>query len=257
MASGRSIPRIDPLAARPFEYWRGEEGVLLLHGFAGTPPEVHQLGLFLAQSGYSTIGPLLAGHGTTPSDMRQTRWRDWLDSAESALDRLRGHASRLFVGGQSMGALLALQLAARHPEIRGAIAFAAPLRLRDWRIPLIPLLHRVFPYYQDRGESDLGDPTRVSRLHSYGQRPTVCIYSLHQLGRAVARMLPQVRCAALVMHGRHDRVAAPADSQYLYDHLGSTDKRLVWMERSGHAITVDWEDDLVEATVLQWLSERS
>ncbi len=257
MASSVSTARIDPSAAQPFEYWRGEEGVLLLHGFAGTPPEVHHLGLFLAQSGYSTVGPLLAGHGTTPQDMRRTRWRDWLASAETALLRLRTRASRLYVGGQSMGALLALLLATRHPEVEGVMALGTPLRLRDWRIHLIPLLHRVVPYYEDRREGDLGDPTRLSRLHSHRQRPTICIYSLVQLGRLVARRLPQVRCPTLIMHGRRDRVASPADSQYIHDHLGAAEKRLVWMERSGHAISVDWEDDLVEATVLQWLRERS
>ncbi len=258
MASAGSIWNVatDPGALGPFEYWRGEEGVLLLHGFAGTPPEVHDLGLFLAQAGYSTVGPLLSGHGTSPEEMARTRWRDWLASADQALARLRTRAPRVFVGGQSMGGLLALTLATQHPGIRGVIAFAAPLKLRDWRLPLLPVFHHLFPYYEDNAPPDLGDPSRVSRLHSYRRRPTVCIQSLVQLGRAVRRLLPQVRCPALIVHGRRDRVSHPANAQYIYEHVGSADKRLVWMERSGHTLTVDWESDVVQATVLQWLVEH-
>jgi carboxylesterase len=247
---------MDPSLTQAFELPRGDQGVLLLHGFAGTPPEVRELGLFLAQAGYTAHGPLLTGHGTTPEEMAHTRWRDWAQSAQSALDRLRTRTRTVHVGGQSMGGLLALYLAARNPDVRGVFAFAAPLRFADWRVPLLPVLQHVVRFYEDRGEPDLGDPTRVARLHSHRRRPTACINSLAELGRVVRRLLPEVRCPALIMHGRRDRVSPPSNSQYIYDHIGSSAKRLAWMERSGHAISVDWESDVVNATTLQWLVEH-
>jgi esterase/lipase len=36
--------------------------------------------------------------------------------------------------------------------------------------------------------------------------------------------------------------------------ISSTDKQLRWFERSGHAITVDLEHDVLFATVLDWLN---
>ncbi len=259
MASAGSIWTVetDPAAIEPFEFWRGPRGVLLLHGFAGTPPEVLDLGRAVAAVGYSALGPILAGHGSTPQEMAGTRWGDWVGSAQAALERLRSRAPRVYVGGQSMGALIALYLAAHDPAVQGVIACATPLYLSDWRVHLLPVARYAVRYYEDRRAPDLGDPTRVSRLHSYRHRPTVCIQSLVALGRLVRGLLPRIRCPVLILHGRNDRLANPRNARYVYDHIGSADRRLVVLERSGHAVTVDWESDRVEATVVRWLSEHA
>jgi len=259
MTSAGSIWTVatDPVAIAPFEFWRGPRGVLLLHGFAGTPPEVLDLGRAVAAAGYSALGPVLAGHGSTPEEMARTRWPDWVGSAQAAFDRLAGRVPRVYVGGQSMGALIALYLAAHNPAIQGVIACATPLSLSDWRVHLLPLGRYAMRYYEDRRPSDLGDPTRVDRLHSYRRRPTVCIQSLVALGRRVRTLLPQIRCPALVLHGRNDRLANPRNAQYVYDRIGSPDRRLVIFERSGHTVTVDWESDLLEATVVRWLADHA
>jgi len=74
------------------------------------------MGQFLAAAGYDVMGPLLAGHGLTPEAMAATRWPDWVRSAENALAELWRDCADVFVGGQSLGATLALHLAATHPE---------------------------------------------------------------------------------------------------------------------------------------------
>ena len=230
---------------------------MLLHGFAGTPPEMRGLGEFLAARGYDVIGPLLAGQGLTPEAMAQTRWRDWVRSAEEAYESLRRDCRDVFVCGQSLGGTLALHLAASHPEVRGVITLGAavsPAFFPDWRLRVIRGLKYVVRWHVPAGDSDLGDPAAVRLLHSYARRPTVCIESFLQLLGVVNRELPRIKAPALIMHGRHDRTVPIANAPLIMERIGSSDKQLIWWERSGHAITVDLEHDALYAAVLGWLN---
>jgi len=246
-----------PEQLQPFRIRGGARGCLLIHGFAGTPPEMRGLGQFLAAGGYDVMGPLLAGHGLTPEAMALTRWPDWVRSAEAALAVLRRDCDHVFVGGQSLGGTLALHLAATHPEVRGVFtmgAMSSPAFFRDWRIRAIRGLKYVVRWHSPGEDNDLGDPDALRLLHSYARRPTVCIESLMRLLRVVQGELSRVTVPALITHGRRDRTVDPANAPFILEHLGSIDKRLVWFERSGHAITVDLEHDALHGTVLDWLS---
>src|SRR2546423_5655955 len=212
----------EPEQLRPFRIHGGVRGCLLIHGFAGTPPEMRGLGQFLAAGGYDVMGPLLAGHGLTPEAMASTRWPDWVRSAETALNELRRDCAEVFVGGQSLGATLALHLAATHPEVSGVITMAAmgsPAYFRDWRIRVIRGLKYVVRWHVPGTDSDLGDPDAVRRLHSYARRPTVCIESLMQLLRVVERELPRVKAPALIMHGRRGRTVDVSHAPLILDLL--------------------------------------
>lgn len=247
----------EPEQLQPFRIRGGTRGCLLIHGFAGTPPEMRGLGEFLAARGYDVMGPLLAGHGLTPEAMASTRWPDWARSAEAAYDALRRDCHDVFVAGQSLGGSLALHLAATRPEVKGVItmgAMASPIFFRDWRIKVIHGLKYVVRWHIPPDDSDLGDPTAVRLLHSYARRPTVCIESLMQLLRVLDRELPRVTVPALITHGRRDRTVDVANAPHIMARLGAADKQLVWFERSGHAVTVDLEHDALYATVLNWLN---
>ena len=247
----------EPEQLQPFRIRGGVRGCLLIHGFAGTPPEMRGLGEFLGAGGYDVMGPLLAGHGLTPEAMALTRWPDWVRSAEEALAGLRRDCSGVFVCGQSLGGTLALHLAATHPEVRGVItmgAMGSPAYFRDWRIKILRGLKYVRPWHVPSDEVDLGDPAAVRLLHSYARRPTVCIESLMHLLRVLDRELPQVRVPALILHGRGDRTVDVGNAPHILERIGSADKQLVWFERSGHAITVDLEHDLLFTSVLNWLN---
>jgi carboxylesterase len=243
---------------KPFRLRGGTRGCLLIHGFAGTPPEMRNLGEFLAGRGYDVMGPLLAGHGETPEAMARTRWQDWAASAEAAYQQLRRDCKEVFVCGQSLGGTLALHLAARH-DVRGVISIGAmgsPAYFRDWRLRLLWAFKYVVRWHVPSNDCDLGDPSALRLLHSYARRPTVCIESLMQLLAVVNRELPEVTAPALVIHGRNDRTVDTANAQHILDRLGSTDKQLLWFEKSGHAVTVDLEHGALASAVLAWLDSH-
>src|SRR5437870_5438651 len=105
-------------------------GCLLIHGFTATPDEMRPLGEALAARGFPVRAVRLAGHGTRVADLAATRWAEWFASVAEGADRLRRDVPALAVAGMSLGALLALHLAATRPsEVSALVLCGTPLEL--------------------------------------------------------------------------------------------------------------------------------
>src|SRR5512135_159715 len=135
--SGKRLPcgRVESVSTKdsqPFSLGQGTRGVLVVHGFAGSPFAMRLLGEALAARGFAVDGVKLAGHAGTTRELARTTWRDWYQSAAEALDRLRDRVGgkRVAVVGLSMGGLLALELARLRGDALAAICvMSAPLWL--------------------------------------------------------------------------------------------------------------------------------
>jgi carboxylesterase len=230
-------PHLDPI---PFVLPGGPVGVLLIHGFTGSPPEMRRVGDYLHQRGLTVSGPLLPGHGTTVEDLNQTRWTEWTRHVEGAMAELQARCETVFVGGLSMGAVLTLYLAAHHPDVPGVVAYAPATLVSDWRMSLVPVLKYV-KRRAPKGESDMHDADAKSHIWSYEDWPMVAVHELQKLTREVKRLLPQMAPPLLVVCSSGDETVHPDSAQYTYDHAGSTDKELVTLHGCGHVLTVDCE----------------
>lgn len=269
MAIDASPPGLE--SAQPFSLGSGSTGVLLIHGFMGTPGELQPLGAYLAERGYSVHAPLLARHGQTPAAMAGGRWTEWYASTEQAWRDLIERCDRVFVIGFSMGGLLALHLAAQQ-RIDGVIGLAAALQLQGgWPLKTLGVARYAVPWFyplryanfndpliradiqQKAGQIDLNDPAVVDQIRKSVRIPTGAIYELVRLGARVRRELPSITTPALILQGRRDETVMPISAQQIHDLLGSKDKRLVWFERSGHQLPNDVEHRQVWQTAAAWL----
>lgn len=233
-------PHLDP---SPFFLKGGPVGVLLIHGFTGSPPEMRLIGDYLHERGLTVYAPLLPGHGTTVEEMNRCRWTDWAQHVERALADLRAQCQHVFVGGLSMGSLLTLYLAARHPDLPGAVLYSPATIVADRLIYLTPLLKYFIPKRPKSPEKDLADPQADLRLWSYEENPVRAAHELLKLIYHVRRRLPRVTCPLLIFYGTRDKAIHPRSAYYTYERAGSTDKELVVLHNSGHCLTVDaeWE----------------
>jgi carboxylesterase len=243
-------PHLDP---SPFFLEGGPLGVLLIHGFTGSPPEMRLVGDYLHRRGFTVSGPLLPGHGTTVEDMNRCLWADWTGHAERALTSLQDRCEMVFVGGLSMGSLLTLYLAAHHPELPGVITYSPAAWPANRLIYLTPILKHLIRKKPKSDDSDLTDPEADLRLWSYEENPAFAAHELLKLIRQVRRLLPQVRCPLLVIQGTFDQAIHPTSARRTYERAGSTDKGLVTLHNSGHCVTVDSEWEFVAEKTYQFI----
>jgi carboxylesterase len=223
-------------------FWQGGPvGVVLIHGYTATTAEVRLLGRFLHERGYTVSGPLLPGHSTTPEEMNRCRWQDWTGAVEQAYRQITARCERVFVGGESMGGLLALYAASEHPELAGVLAYAPALRAPPGRILLARLLAPCVPMtYKQRNPVDA---VADERWKGYEANPVRAVVQLGNLQQKVRRRLPGIRQPLLIVQGRLDTAIDPHSAERVYREAGSPVKELHWMEHSTHCVILDreWE----------------
>lgn len=241
---------------QPFDLVGDDDiGVVLVHGFTGTPYEVRYLGEQLARAGYTVRAPLLPGHGTRVEDLDRTTWRDWAEAVERAVDGLRVRCGQVAIVGQSLGGLLALHVASHRPDVACVATLAAPLwleglsaRVAAWttagplrRVRAIPKL----------GGSDVRDRRAKAENPCYPAIPTRALGELLAFMQVVDAALPQVTQPVLVLHAHQDHTAPVACAARIAERTGAARVRL--LDRSYHLIAVDVERDIVAAEVSSFL----
>ena len=221
-----------------------EEGrgvsVLCVHGLTGTPYEIRPIAEALVARGFRTRGPLLPGHGTRVEALMQTTWQEWFDFLQAEYDQLRADSEQVFVAGISLGGLLSLELAARN-EVDGLLAVGTPLSLRTPIPQLVGVVKHVFKMLAKTRGSDIQDSEARARHPGYKHMPLAAVHELVRLQRRVGQDLSLIHAPALIAHGRLDRTAAPEDATRIFEALGSADKELLYLERSGHVVPVDYD----------------
>ncbi|HZW03343.1 MAG TPA: alpha/beta fold hydrolase [Anaerolineaceae bacterium] len=235
-------------------FWpAGQAGVLLLHGFTATTVEVRPLATLLRERGYSLSAPLLPGHGTTPEDLNRCRWRDWTAAAEEAFSALGTHCQSIVVAGESMGGLLALHLAARHPDIRGLLLYAPAIRIqRIWLSILAAPFISIRPKAYTSGEDPACYPWQ-----GYTVLPVRAVAQLYQLQRHIHRLLPAVKQPVRIFQGLQDHTIDPHGAQEICDQIGSSAKQLVWLPDSGHTVLLDRDFHQIAAESLEFIQQIS
>jgi carboxylesterase len=232
---------------RPFLFQRGRTGCLLAHGTTGTPKEMRWLGEHLASKGISVLGCRLFGHATDQSDLLRARWYDWLTSVEDAYHILSGICDQIFISGVSLGGLLSLYFASQFP-IAGLIPcstpYSMPEKLAVVLRPVLPLLSTVWHYFP-KGEPDWHDIELHKDHLEYPSYPIRVATELHRLIDAVQKILPNITAPALIIHSLKDATVPYQHAEKIYNSLGSKDKELYWLEKSGHNVTRDSEREKV------------
>lgn len=221
-----------------FYYSGGKTGILLLHGFTGTPSELRPLGKYLSEKGFTVYAPLLKGHGTTPEDMATTRWQDWWQSTVDAYTQLVAkEIDKLFVIGLSMGGCLSLYLSTQK-KVDGVVSLCAPVWVKDRRFPFVHFAKYVMPWL-DRVPNKCSEIE--SYIYPYQRTPAICINELRKLMKVVRRNLAKVKVPTLVVQSQQDDTVEPKSGKYIYDRISSSVKHLSWYEKSGHIIVLDKE----------------
>ncbi|MEV7864862.1 alpha/beta fold hydrolase [Streptomyces sp. NPDC088124] len=229
--------------AEPYRHEGGEVGVLLCHGFTGSPQSLRPWAEYLAGHGLTVSLPLLPGHGTRWQDMRLTGWQDWYAEVDRALRELLERCERVFVLGLSMGGALALRLAALHGRsVSGVVVVNPGIKVHGAAAYALPVL-RHFVATTKGLTSDIAKEGGAEV--GYDRVPLHCAHSLRNFFRLVDASLPQVNQPLLLLHSAVDHVVPPADSARILGRVSSADVREVLLEQSYHVATLDHDAERI------------
>ncbi|MCW2777592.1 MAG: putative esterase/lipase [Frankiales bacterium] len=241
--------------AEPFDLPGGPVGVVLCHGFTGTPQSMRPWGEHLAAAGLTVAGPRLPGHGTRWQDMNRTRFADWYGELERTFDGLRARCDTVFAMGLSMGGTLTLRLAEeRGDQLAGLVLVNASLASERNDVKLVPLLSRVLSSMPGIA-SDVKKPG-VTEL-AYDRVPLAAMASLTRAWPVVRRDLSRISCPVLVYRSREDHVVEPVSGRLLLEGLagGRVEERV--LEDSYHVATLDNDAPAIFAGSLAFVEQHS
>jgi len=239
-----SEPSVLP-GCEPFAFEGGTVGILMIHGFTGSPASMLPMGEWFAEQDLSVVGVRLPGHGTSVEDLRRREWTEWFEEVIAATSAMRGRCRTVVVLAQSMGAALAVHLAATRPSDVDGLVLCSPY-VFDLRLLAIPV-GRIF-VRQVRGVgNDIARPGQDEK--AYEVMPVEGISTMFRLLQFARAELPRVRTPALVFQPGQDHTVPRSNPRKVFEALGSERKELIACTRSFHVITLDHDADMVRERV--------
>ena len=230
--------------AEPFAADGGDVGVVVLHGFTGSPRSVTPWGRALAAQGWTVRVPVLPGHGTSWREMNRTTWQDWYAAAEAAIDEVRPRCRALFVMGLSMGGALALRAAEQRADVvRGLVLVNPAVHSERPDRFLLPALSKVVPSFPGIS-NDIAKPGEDEG--AYDRLPLRAAHSMTRLWAAVKTDIASVSAPLLLFRSVQDHVVEPSNAAWILANVSSSERTEVLLENSYHVATIDHDAPLIE-----------
>ena len=215
----------------------GPIGVLLLHGFTGSPASMRPWGEALAAHGWTIRVPRLPGHGTRWQDMNITTWEDWYSEAERNLRELQSRCSRIFVCGLSMGGALTLRLAERHGDaIAGIVLVNAAVHTERKDRHLLPIVKHLVGSFPGIS-NDIAKPGMDEVADD--RTPLKAAHSMMNMWSRVREDIALVRQPLLLFRSAQDNVVEASNAEWILTHVASIDTEEVVLPDSYHVATLD------------------
>jgi carboxylesterase len=241
--------------AEPFDHAGGPVGVLLCHGFTGSPQTLRGWAEYLAAQGLTVRLPRLPGHGTTWQDLATTGGDDWLAEVDAAFGRLADRCEQVFVFGLSMGGCLALRLAeTRGRAVRGLVLVNPSLAPDTKLFLLAPVLKRLV-----RSLPGIASDIKKPGGHElgYDRVPVRAAATLPKLWAVTVRHLGEVTQPVLIYRSTVDHVVGPASMRVLLAGLPADRVTVRECDDSYHVATLDNDAEAIFEGSLKFVQDHS
>ena len=210
----------------------GQVGCLLLHGFTGGAYEVNPLARFLREkTDWIVSVPVLPGHGRTLR-LKDTNADEWLAYAEEELERLWLYCDEVYVVGFSMGGLIASYLAIHYPVSKLVLLSAAALYINTKQI-----LTDLNLMVKDGIRRKLHENEWFGHYkYKLVKTPIKATWEFRKIARATIPLLSQINVPTFIAQGQMDGIVPPKAARFVYDRVGTYQKKLYLSKTSKHLI---------------------
>ena len=234
-----------------FYYPGNITGFLLLHGFTATTAEVRPMAERLKEQGFTISAPLLPGHDTHPDELNKVHWQDWVQTVRKAYLELRESCDQIWLGGESMGALLCLLTAVEFPEVAGLLLFAPALELKIKGSKAAYFL-QYFKKYFDKGSSKDN-----LEWKGYNVFPLKGFVQLMKLQKQVRKQLDKVTQPTLVFISKADKRVSVKTGETIINSISSNKKQLIVLEDSPHTMLLGHDKEQIIDKAIEFVQNVS
>jgi carboxylesterase len=221
--------------AEPFSANGGPIGVVVSHGFTGTPASMRPWAEYLAAAGFTVRLPRLPGHGTSWQECNTTTWPQWYAEIDGAYSELAGRCEQVFAVGLSMGGTLVTKLAIDHPEVAGLVLVNPAYGIMRKDAKLAPYVAWLL-----RSQKGIGSDIKSgAQENGFDRTPLKAFVSLMQLWKVVVPDLGRITAPIRLFTSRIDHVVDPLSAKLLHAGAVNTTIDQTWLENSYHVATLD------------------
>ncbi|MEK6647820.1 MAG: alpha/beta fold hydrolase [Actinomycetota bacterium] len=230
-------------------------GIVVVHGFTGSPAAVRSWAEFFSARGYAVRVPRLPGHGTRWEDLNQVEWQEWPARVVEELEELHKTCEKVFIFGLSMGGGTCLYVAAHQGEkIAGIVLVNPMIHIPGLKVKFAPVIAR-FRSHMPPVEGDIARPG-ISEF-GYDALPTKGVVQLTKLLKSARSTLGLIKTPLLLFHSAQDHVLPVSNTEIVMAEIGSTQKQRIELLNSYHVATLDYDSDFIFENSLLFVQEIS
>ncbi len=219
----------------------GKIGIVLVHGFTGSPASMRPWAHFLQERGYTVRVPRLPGHGTHWEDLNHVKWQEWPARAIKDVEELRKICTKVFVFGLSMGGCTTLNVTQTVP-VDGIVLVNPMIHIPGVQVQFAPLI-ALFK----KGLASVGDDIKKSGVTEWGYDvlPTRGVLQLNKMLKVTRANLAKVTVPTLLFHSVDDHVLPISNSNIIMSEIASKEKQRIEITNSYHVATMDNDAELI------------
>lgn len=218
------------------------EGILLIHGFAGSRKEIISLGVKLIELGYKVSMPVLPGHEENYIKMSMYGRKDWLKHISEAYDTLKKEVDTVTVIGFSMGGLLSFNLHNKD-KLKRIITINTPIKY--WNFPQI---------YKNLKLDTSDSIKKYSK--SCIDKPVRSLYEFKMLLIETKKILKSIDTEVHIIQTLDDDTTVPNSAEYIQKNIKGK-SRIYLVENGSHTVHMSKNKNEVIDIVSKILEENT
>ena len=230
-------------------------GILLVHGFTGTPASMRPWAHYFHDRGYTVSVPLIPGHGTSWHELNHVAWQEWPAKVEKELKRLKEKCDKVFICALSMGGGNSLYVTAKNQSLVDGLVLVNPMiHIPGVQIKFVHIISRI-----QKSRASVGDDIKKPGVTEWGYdalplKGDAQLYKYLKLTRA---LLPTINTPTLLFHSVEDHILPVSNTEIIMKELGASDKRRIELTNSYHVATLDYDAETIFENSRLFIEEKS
>lgn len=245
---------------KPFYFQGNEVGIILVHGFTGSPHDLRPLGEYLAHQGFTVSGVRLYGHGVHHEVLKTTNRFDWYYSLKMAADDLRQKVKKIFIVGFSMGGNLSLLFTKLEGSVSGLVLINTPIFTKPGRLIfwIIPLIKNFKKFTTKKWVKNMDNYFEKMDQGTYLRIPLDSAWQYYKLVQETKEILPEIEIPVYIIQSSRDKVINFQSAGYLFRKIKSKDKKIEYIKTDEHKIIAHYPDqEDIFKNIHQYIKEKA